>query len=180
MDEDGNIVGGESFYVYPPTASSTSLEISAKNVDGNIYELSSNADSEYDMEWVNSSDEEIGNSSEILVDPTDSQSTYTLYALSEDGELSSGSISIIPNIGIENISYDATKNKLTINLKSEEGSNPGSIAIAETSNGLYSQSVNLAKGMESIEIDTSSFPAGVYAVSYIYNGTVINFMKFTK
>jgi hypothetical protein len=181
FDEEGNIVGGETFYIYPPTTSATSLEISSENVDGNLYKLSSNVDgADYDMEWLDSDEVEIGDAATVVVDPLGEDSNYTLYALSEDGELSSATISLTPNIGINSVSYLASQERLIVNLKSTEGSNPGTLVLAETQNGLYNNTINLQEGQQSIDIDTSDFPSGIYAVSYVYNGIVINFEKFNK
>lgn len=182
-DANGNIVGGETFIIYPPSSStSNAVEIQSAPTEDDTYVLSSNLDSgEYAFSWTGEDGIEVGTDPTLEVRTPSCDATYSLYALSSDGELSSASVTLDASAGIESLVTSGVENGiLTVMLKKAEGKNPGTLVINETQNGTFSRTLDLQCGSHEVEINTSSYPSGIYAVSYVRDGVVVNSKKFTK
>ena len=78
--------------------------------------------------------------------------------------------------GILSISNAPSDNTLIVKLKSVAPGN-SSILITSITDGTYKVMYNIPAGKDEISVDISQFPKGMYGVTYIIEGKVIEDRK---
>lgn len=182
-DEDGNIVGGETFIVEAPVfriinpVVITPIEIG----DGRI-RLEANLDgTEQLTKWTDAKGTVISDSNSVTVSPTLNNNTYSLKVLNADGELTNESITLEPADGIKSARPSTSVNGyIDVELDNEVSSSNSLISVNHATNGLTVLNVPIPLGSKIVRIDTSSLPSGMYILSYIVNGLVTDTLKFSK
>lgn len=182
-DENGNIVGGETFIVEAPIFRVvnpiviTPIEIG----DGRI-RLEANLDgTEQLTKWTDAKGTVISESNSITVSPTLNNNTYSLKVLNADGELANESITLEPANGIKSARPTTSVNDyIDVELDNEVSSSNSLISVNYVTNGLTVLNVPAPLGFKIVRIDTSSLPSGMYILSYIVNGHVTDTLKFSK
>ena len=179
-DAKGNIIGGETFIITSPSSKGTPVTITSEPVGNRKIQLTAVVEPDESVRWENEDGAVIGEGASIEVLPNaKSDNTYYAYALSEDGELSSGSIELESEIGIDRASMNIQKTVLNIDLKGEAAAG-SSIVVSSVATGDVALSYNLAEGEGSAALDVSSLQQGVYAVTYIFEGEAIDSVKLSK
>lgn len=119
----------------------------------------------------------ISNENTLILNTVSQGATYYAYSINEDGELAMGSITLDIHAGISNVSVK--NNSLIISLV--DSSQPNStIAISSVVSGELVSSKEVEIGAKRSTIDISSLQKGVYVVSYILDGEIVDSAKFTK
>lgn len=179
-DMKGNIIGGETFIVTSPDSRSTPITVLSTPAENGKTQLTANVEPGESVRWENEDGAVIGEGASIEVTPkAKSDNIYYVYALSDEGELSSGSIQLESEIGIERAAMNQQNTTLTIDLKGYTSAE-SSIVVSSVSTGDVALSYNLAEGECSTSIDVSALSQGVYAVTYIFNGEAIDSVKLSK
>lgn len=180
-DEEGNIIGGESFIVEAPTSTGLRpIPINSTSIGDGKYQLEAEVDATETVRWETKDGMIIGNTNTVEVCANnESDKTYYVYALSEDGELTTGSIKLESDSGIERIFINEAKTNLDVYLKGRilTGS---SVVISSVSTGETILSDNLSPDNKSISFEISSLRPGIYTLAYTVNGVVIDSIKFSK
>lgn len=180
-NEDGEIIGGETFVVKTPDVTmQTANIVSAPQEDGNT-ELSVEADFGESVRWEDGNGSTIGEGDTVAV-PSYSKSgnnTYHVYVLSEDGKLSTGAIDLGVETGIEKVSTDDQGANLSVSLRGNALEN-SSIVVSSVASGDVVLSRSLDNGESLVSLDVSTLSQGVYAVTYTYKGTTVDSAKFVK
>lgn len=182
-DEFGNIVGGETFIVQAPYIPLVPPIVIFPNEtgDGQI-ELGANLDgTEQVTKWTDASGNVISESNSAIVSPTLNNNTYALRVITADGELATGSITLEPTNGIKSVSPTTSVNDyIDVELDNEVKSSNSLIAVSSVLTGLTELNVPIPEGTKAVRIDTSSLSSGLYVLSYIVDGQVIDTVKFGK
>lgn len=177
-DEDGKIIGGETFIVKSPLPTYTPITIVSSPTINNELTLSTDAEESSQIRWENMDGVTIGNESTLTLNSISKGSnTYYAYSINEDGELAMGSITLDSSTGISNVTVE--NNILIINLLDSAPAN-STIAITSVLNGELISSNEVVLGDKRCTIDVSTLQKGVYVVSYILDGEIVNSAKFTK
>lgn len=179
-DENGKIIGGETFIVEPPAAQYQTAGITAtKTNDGKFY-LTTNETEYNSIEWKNSTGEVIGKTRTIAVTPTTNNNEFTVITISKEGELASDSISLKSEFGIKSISpISSAENFINIELRNEAGMNSKFI-VASAINGMIMFTKDIPIGTTMSKLEISSLPSGVYIINYNVNNETVDYRKFTK
>ena len=178
-DDNGNIVGGETFIVYAPSQLAETLEISTDEKDEDV-ELSTNLSQKgYNFLWLDDKDNVLGTNEKLSLNKNSKEildGKITAIATSEDGKITKSEINLeicnkISNIAIHN-------NTAEISLKNPVTENRASIMITSAIDPCTpSVTENLEKGISFIQIDLSSLQSGIYCINYVVDGIIIETKK---
>ena len=182
-DEYGNIVGGETFIVESPVYNAwgpiiiTPIEIG----DGNILLETNLAGTESYTKWTDGNGSIIGNSGNITVYPTSQNNTFSITALNNEGEMSTGSITLESPIGIQSATPIVMVNDyIDIEFKNEIYSTETTIFVNSLDHTYSMPEVIVPVGVKSMRINTSSLPNGLYVLALVVNGQIVDSLKFEK
>lgn len=188
-DENGVIVGGETFIVQTPGLDESEVQpmdpievgIDSEELGGEAVILSASSSEPLQTTmWQNSKGQIISRNSTINVTPTESDNTYKLTAITNDGILSNNSITLEPTIGIKSINPSVSVgNNVVVELFGEAGNNV-LLNICSVSQSTLLTTIPVESGSKTVTINTSNLPSGIYTITYISNGENIGSKKFTK
>ncbi len=177
--EDGTIVGGETFVINAPRQSAEEIGIAtAEKADGTV-ELAAVGNAGFEtLSWTDASGNEIGTGSTVSVTPTAQNSEFTVKAYTADGKGAKASVSLEPARGIRSVETDG-RDVAVVTLISAAGRD-SRLVVTSVLNNTECMNVPLAEGAVKEEIDLSTMPQGVYAVTYIAGENVVGTVKFTR
>ena len=178
-DEEGNIVGGETFVVEVPAMSQTrSISITPENEDDGM-KLSVNDTGDYSyIKWLNKNGDVISREASVSVVPKLEDNVYTVIAGTPEGEVVTDEISVEPFHGMEFVSESSDKDKVNITLKNPapEGAEVTITSLIDTAERL---TVPVSEGISSLDIDTRDLKTGIYVIDYLINQEVADQKKLT-
>lgn len=176
-DEDGKIIGGETFVVESPDAVNRTVAIASTPIDDGKTLLSVDVDPNESVRWETEDGTIIGEKESVQVlSYGKSDNKYYVYVLSENGELASDCIELDSETGIDRILMDKQKKVVEVYLKGQNTGSP-SIVISSVLSGETVLSYDLSEDETSVSLDLSSLKQGIYVVAYICNGEIINSVK---
>lgn len=179
-DENGKIVGGETFLVNSKMIA-TGINISQEILqNGNIKLSTDLGNNASNARWIDSNGNDISRGATLTVDATSKTEQYTVTGITEDGNFAIGNIELEPSIGIKSVTPSVSvENYIDVEFYTDITTSDCNLVISPISGG-----INLTKtlmvGDKKIRIDVSSLPNGNYIVSFTKNGTVLNSVKFNK
>lgn len=181
-DENGIIVGGETFIVETPLIRVDPIIITPLELEDGKIKLVANLDgTESFTEWTDNTGTTISESSSVTVTPTSENSTYSLKVLNADGELATGSITLEPTNGIKSATpTTSVTDYIDIEFKTEVSSSNSMISVNSTLQGITVLNMSVPIGTKIVRMDTSSLAPGLYVLSYIVDGQIIDTLKFSK
>lgn len=175
-DENGEIVGGETFIVESPILTLKPIEIKPTPIgDGRLQLSVDNADFNR-FKWFDSQGNTIGHSENIIVTPTYNNNKYTVAASTKDGDVATESISLEAASGIKTVSRSADSNKIDIELNDKAVDN-SAISIISILDGNTKVMDSIVTGESNISIDVANFEKGIYVVVYTVDGMVVDQKK---
>lgn len=174
-DEDGNIIGGETFIVESPTLTSKPITIDPIPVVPGQIQLNAVGPDFTSYTWKDNAENNLGEGVSIIVSPTTDNKKYTVIAMNEDGEVGEASISLDAIYGIKSVSFES--GHINVSLTGEAPDN-SRIAVASIENGTILSSASLSKGESEFSINLPNANGGVYLVTFIVDDTVVDSKKF--
>lgn len=175
-DEDGNIVGGETFIVESPSRGYTPIEIDPKPFDPGHIQLTAHSSDYTSYTWKDGAGNYIGEGSSITVSPVADNTKYTVTGINEKGEIAEGSILLDAVNGIKSVSSEPGLVKVSLR---GEASDNSCITVSSFVNGTVVASAPLTKGESEISMNIPNFSDGVYIVTYLVDDTVVDSRKIT-
>lgn len=176
-DEDGNIIGGETFIVEPPLFLLKPIEIIPTN-EGDSIMLKTDLSEYKTIEWFKENGESLGHANTITVMPRYNDDNFAVVALSEDGEIATGKISLETSYGIKNVSTTSIPNTIIVNLKADAPDN-AEIRVTSAVEGTLKSTTQIPSGTNYISVNSSNLSDGIYILSYLVNGINIDQRKIT-
>jgi hypothetical protein len=176
-DEDGNIIGGETFIIEAPYKLLQPPTIVPTTGNDSTTLTVTDASSYDNVQWVDATGEIISTEESVTVSPTKTSHDFTALASTEDGGLATASISLEVSSAIESLSVNSSS--VTVNL-STPASDGATIAITSSTTGSPVMTVAVTSEEQTIKIDISSLQSGVYTLTYIEDGAAIDSKNFTK
>ena len=172
-DEDGNIVGGETFIIEEPymhiTIPSDPIIGVTPITNENSYNLSIEDNGYHSITWKDQNNNEISNSETVKVTPYLGNSKFEVQAMYDDGEIVCGDVSLEDYYGIKDVAISS--NNLHISLK-QAAPNNASIKLTSALDGSIKYSAPVVAGTDVTDIDTSALEPGIYLITY-YNDDII-------
>lgn len=182
-DEDGTIVGGETFIVEAPFIRELDpIIITPIEIGDGLIRLDANLDgTEQITEWTDANGIVIGDSNSVIVSPTLQNNTYSLRVLNSEGELATESIELEPTNGIKTaVPTTSVNDYIDIEFDNEVLSSNSLISVSSVMNGLTVLNMPIPIGAKAVRLDTSSLVDGMYVLSYIVDGQIADTLKFSK
>lgn len=182
-DENGIIVGGETFIVEAPLIRVLNpIVITPIEIGDGLIRLDANLDgTEQITEWTDANGIVIGESNSVIVSPTLQNNTYSLRVLNSEGELMTESIELEPTNGIKTaIPTTSVNDYIDIEFDNEVLSSNSLISVSSVMNGLTVLNMPIPIGAKAVRLDTSSLVDGMYVLSYIVDGQIADTLKFSK
>ncbi len=177
-NDSGEIIGGETFVVESPGIAFDTTRVEPIQLPGTGIRLTTDIEGDFNAKWRNVSGQVIGTDKTVIVNPTPDNNVYSVTALTEEGDLTTGSIALTPAIGIKSISVD--NNYINIVFYKETESDNHYIIINSLSDVNMQSIYPIYIGDSDMQIDISSLQHGTYLVSYSADGQSINSVKFNK
>ena len=174
-DEDGNTIGGETFIVEPPLLiKSEKPVIISKPIDDEQVQLKVDKSGFNSIKWVDGKGETLGNDEVVNVSPIRSGNDYTVIAMTDDGNVATGSISLENEYGIKSVS--ASANCITGSLKGYAPKN-AVVSVNSLVDGSSKTSDNVEEGTSKFILENLNLSRGVYVVSYTVNSVLMDQLK---
>lgn len=180
-DDAGNIVGGETF-VLTSRIQLPLLNINSEPLPGGAYRLSAELPDEEPLavHWCDASGSVIGTDRDVVVTPTLQNNEFSAVAVLPDGE-AEGRIILTPETGFESVlPTSSVEDHIDITFRQEVESSRAAVCVSSLTKAESLLTQNLPAGISQIRLDLSALPAGVYVVSYMEDGKVMDSRKFTK
>lgn len=181
-DENGNIIGGETFIVEAPLYSYRPIDIIPIEIGDGKYELVTGLkDEDHSIKWTNRNGEDVGVGSKITVIPTLKNNEFSVTALSLQGEMAQKSITLQSKIGLKSVTPTFVEDFMNIELYESVKSTESMLRISSlTQGGMILLSKKLPVGTKQTQLDVSSIPSGMYVLTYFVNGQIVDSQKFNK
>lgn len=171
-DEDGNIIGGETFVVESPAASHIPIQISNSPLGNGQFKLEVDTTEFETFRWVNSQGENISESETVVVFPKASDNSYTVFTMSEEGDVATDQITLDKQNGIEAVSMTGTDN-MEVSLYENAPAN-SEISITSVMDGTTKMSHKVSEGSAKICLKINDLHKGVYIVCYHINSEIVD------
>ena len=175
-DEDGNIIGGETFIVESPEVSFLPIDkpiIATFPVEGGATELRVDNSSEFDnIKWINKNGTTLGYKETLSVTPRIDGNDFTVIAMKDDGKVATQSISL--DYGMKSASV--VDNRIIVNLNENAPEN-ATISVTSIMDGTTRVLSKIQEGNNAIILDGSNLSHGVYVVRYDVNNVAIDQLK---
>ena len=176
-DEDGKIVGGETFVIKAPQAAANALNISEAPADNGRRELVADMEGFATVRWKNSRGEDVGEEAALNVLATPGNNTFKAIAMTADGKIAVSDYTIETVQGIEAVS--AVGDNVTVQL-SDAAPAGASITIGAASGIGEKISAEVPAGAKELSISAPGLVNGVNAVTLSVNDEKIDSKKFVK
>lgn len=179
-DSSGKIVGGETFIVNTPETNPEPIDINTQDLENGNISLSPSVEGRNTYAWYNEEGEVISDECTLEVTPTVTDREYTIVTLSDNGDISRGTINVKAKAGIESLSpAGAVSDFIEVKLF-ETHSSECILTITDVSSGMVIEKRQVPAGTNSVKFVTSGLRPGLYAISCTVDGKLINSEKFTK
>lgn len=176
-DEDGNIIGGETFIVKTPEPRFFPIEIEPQPIESGIVQLNATSSECTSYTWRDNNGNTIGKGASLAVSPVSNYTKYTVIGMNDNGEFTEKSVILDAINGIKNVRIQGSAIIVTLR---EEAPDNSSISISSIINGTVIASAALLKGQTEISIDIPNLNDSAYTISYIRGNKVIDYQKISK
>lgn len=173
-DENGNIVGGETFIVESPTLTFKPIVIDPKPINPGYIKLNALSSDFSSYTWKDKDGNKLGEGSSLTVSPTVDNTIYTVTATNEEGEIGEESISLDAVNGIKSASSEAGHIKVSLRGEASDNSR---ITISSVIDGAVVASSTLSMGQSEISFYDPKDGNDVYVVTYLVDDIVVDSRK---
>lgn len=178
-DEYGTILGGETFLVESPYTLKDPIPVTPITFSPGMVRLEAETSPNSYVRWEDREGRIVGQGEMLEVKPSaNSDNTYYVYGLTEDGGVAEGGITLESEMGFKRVVLDGSKSWLHVEIKGDVQKN-SLISISSASSGGDSLTP-LAEGENSTDFDVSSLPPGIYTISLIWRENIVATWKFIK
>lgn len=176
-DEEGDIVGGETFIIEIPSLSAQNLEIDINDNEDETLKLSVNDNNLNHVAWFNDANQLIGEGSSIEVSKTSTKQKISVSAFNAEGEMASESVTLESYIGIKKISVES--GIATVELKSK-ASPTTELTLTSLTETTVRSKASIGTGDTYAIFDVSNLNRNsVYIITYSDNGEFVDSQKFS-
>lgn len=173
-DEDGNIIGGETFIVESPIYSEENLNITSTPMNNGEVQLGVDRSQYNEVRWLNERGDIIGNAETVKVTPKAGNSKFTVQLMTEKGEVVGDSIMLDGTYGIKAVNASTNLLEVTLNDKAPAHAK---ILISSVTDGARKITENVSAGTNTVNINTSKLQSGLYVAGYYVDNELIDQKK---
>ena len=138
-------------------------------------------ETENTIKWSDNYGTEISNSSSVIVTPTAQNKVFSVTVHTNDGYIATESIELEVTNGIKSIAPTmSVENYIDVELYHETTSTNSHIIVSSATNNTTALNTVIPVGTKNITIDTSSLSDGIYILSYVVDGVIIESKRFNK
>lgn len=174
-DDKGNIIGGETFVVESPILLGPVVITPVPTPDGSVELNTDSAQAYKSVKWMDGRGETLGEKSSVVVNPKATGYDYSVVAMTEEGDMCTGSITLEKDGGIKSVG-NPTPERLIVALETPAPA-MATLSVTSVLDGTCVISCPVAEGAENVSLDTSRLSRGVYVVSYSVNSELIDQKK---
>lgn len=174
-DDEGNIIGGETFVVESPILLGPVVITPVPAPDGSVELNTDSAQAYKSVKWMDERGETLGEKSSVVVNPKATGYDYSVVAMTEEGDMCTGSITLEKDGGIKSVGTP-TPERLIVALETPAPA-MATLSVTSVLDGTCVISCPVAEGAENVSLDTSRLSRGVYVVSYSVNSELIDQKK---
>ena len=180
-DDQGNIIGGETFEVEAPLHSHQGIEITPIDLGDGRYKLSTNWQETDQVLWTDAVGSDVGTGNNITVTPTLKNNKFFVTAISSQGEMAQENITLESKTGLKSISPIPVEDFIDIELYNPVKSGNAVLRISSlTQTGSILLSKHIPVDVKKIQLDASSLPSGIYVLTYSVDNQIVDSRKFSK
>lgn len=139
------------------------------------FELQNSAQAYKSVKWMDGRGENLGEKSSVVVNPKATGYDYSVVAMTEEGDMCTGSITLEKDGGIKSVG-NPTPERLIVALETPAPA-MATLLVTSVLDGTCVISCPVAEGAENVSLDTSRLSRGVYVVSYSVNSELIDQKK---
>lgn len=172
---NGSIIGGEVLIQY--ATNSLGGLISTAHISSSKVRVSVDQPQISSTTWFDQAGNMIGTESSVEVQPTPNNKKYSVSVVFENGNENISSIELEPALGLKSVSHASDYSTLNIELYNAPEENGHILSIHSVDRGTQELSYNIAVGEESINLDVSAMPSGIYLLSYSIGGRTVDNTK---
>lgn len=177
-DEDGNIIGGETFIVESPVLSLNPIEspvVTSNPVKKGIIQLKVENSSDFSsLKWIGESGETLGYNEVVDVQPSINGNEYTVVAMTDDGDVATERISLKHQYGIKTVLK--VNGNIEVGLEEEAPIN-AEILIVTAMDASIKASCQIPEGETSVSLDGNNLSQGIYVVCYVVDSMIVDQYK---
>ncbi len=181
-DNNGNIIGGESFKWTEPDYSTPIVidPIFKPGTDG-ITLKAQIPESYTNIQWSNAAGNVIGTNKCIDIESSDANGQYLVSAINEEGCLVKGSFDFNYEFGIKSFTISPDGESLNVYFRTEVNKENDSLLLACISQPVSSPKViEVFDKASSVSIDISNLSTGTYSLTLLHKGKPIGAIKFNR
>ena len=176
-DEDGNIIGGETFIVESPELIIGPIVIEPHPLDPGRLQLNAMNPECTSYIWKDNNGNKVGDSSTITVPVMATDTKYTVIGTNDAGDIAEESITIEAINSIQSAIWQGGSIKVVLSGEACENSR---ISISSIVRGTVIASTPLIKGETEALINLPTVNDATYTVSYIVGEDIIDSLKISK
>ena len=180
-DETGLCLGGETFRIVQEPRSALLPAITVIGSASNKAILSvGNVSESAIYEWYDQNDKYLGTGATITVPASASMTQYKVKAIADkDGAYNYATASLTGTQSIQAVDVDCNSLHATVKLQ-EATDCKAKLQLSSVSGSVPTKEYTVAEGIQTYDIPTLGLGNGIYQVSLIENGQVIDTKKFVK
>ncbi|WP_024999574.1 C13 family peptidase [Prevotella falsenii] len=180
-DNQGNIIGGETFEVEAPLFSHEPIVITPINLGNGKFELLTEfKEKDTFFRWTDGNGKSVGEGNKVTVIPTLKNNEFSVTALSSQGEMAQKSITLESKIGLKSVTPISVNDFINVELHNTVESKNAVLQVSALTQGTILLSKNVPAGTRTLQIDATSLSSGIYVLTYSVEGQIIDSRKFTK
>lgn len=127
-----------------------------------------------EVRWLNERGDIIGNAETVKVTPKAGNSKFTVQLMTEKGEVVGDSIMLDGTYGIKAVTASTNLLEVTLNDKAPAHAK---ILISSVTDGARKITENVSAGTNTVNINTSKLPNGLYVAGYYVDNELIDQKK---
>lgn len=187
-DEDEYIVGGQTYIVEAPRSVVVGPGVITPvfpepfdSIFGSEIHLDAQLDgTELLSEWTDASGKIVGRTPTIKVKPSSRDDKYFLRVLTNDGDLYNNDITLSPTLGIKSVICSSIEKSIDVELLNVSNSSESYILLQSLGVSNEVRKYAISPMSKDVKINAYDVPPGLYVVSYVVDGVVVDTYKFIK
>lgn len=172
-DENGAIIGGQTFIVEAPDYSDIPIVIEPSTDDSGKIQLTTNGEEFETIRWYDTKDETIGTTSDISVIPTAENQKFKVVGITEEGTLATETIHLDYSAVIKTVVIDGTQ--VSVEFSRQPQIN-GVLEVVSVLDNKINDTFVLNDGTI-MTFDISNYSKGIYNINYYENDIIIDSQK---
>ncbi len=177
-DETGEIIGGHTFLLEAPKSTTVRPPVYIEDNGDGSYIIGVQSNQSKAVNWLDSDTNVISEEEQIVVIPNKDSHSFKVNVLTENGDMQTENVELIPSFTIETITTNASENNIDISLSNAIGARNAAIVVSGITSPTSNITTPVSQNGTGISISTNTLPDGVYNISSIVDGKVYDSINY--